>query len=124
MRIDKALWCYRVYRNRRLAKEACVTGKVKCNGKVVKPSAEVGPGDEMSIRKGAVTYSYRIIEIPKSRIGAKLLFQHVLDVTSEVELQKAAEIREMNRSFPYERGRPGKKDLRHIRKFLMQDEEE
>jgi len=124
MRIDKALWCYRLYRNRRLSKDACVNGKVKSNGKVVKPSAEVGPGDEISVRKGAITYSYRILEIPKSRIGAKLLFQHVLDITPEKELQKAAEIREMNKNFPYQKGRPGKKDLRHIMQFLAQHEEE
>ncbi|MFT4661988.1 MAG: ribosome-associated heat shock protein Hsp15 [Patiriisocius sp.] len=124
MRIDKALWCYRIYKNRRLSKEACTNGKVKINGKTSKPSIDVGPGDEISIRKGAITYSYRILEIPRSRIGAKLLFQHVLDITPESERQKEIEIREMNKGFPYETGRPSKKDIRHLKQFLRQDEEE
>jgi len=123
MRIDKALWCYRIFKNRRLSKDACVTGKVKVDEKVVKPSVVVGPGDKISIRKGAITYSYRILEIPKSRIGAKLLFQHVEDITLESEKEKAAEIKELNKQFPYERGRPSKKNLRHIKKFLENDGE-
>ncbi len=124
MRIDKALWCFRLYKNRRLSKDACVTSKVKLEGKVVKPSVDVGPGDTISTRKGAITYTYRILEIPKSRIGAKLLFQHIEDITPESEKQKAIEIREMSKNYPYERGRPSKKDLRHIHQFLHGDEEE
>lgn len=52
MRIDKYLKVSRLIKRRTLSNEACQQGKVKINGKVVKPGAEVKVGDVVEIQLG------------------------------------------------------------------------
>lgn len=53
MRIDKYLKVSRLIKRRTVASEACSTGRVSVNGKVVKASYEVKVGDEIELRLGA-----------------------------------------------------------------------
>lgn len=53
MRIDKYLKVSRLIKRRTVANEACSTGRVSVNGKVVKASYEVKVGDELELRLGA-----------------------------------------------------------------------
>ncbi len=53
MRIDKYLKISRLIKRRTLANEACDTGRVKLNDKVVKAGAEVREGDIIEIRFGS-----------------------------------------------------------------------
>ena len=70
VRIDKFLKLSRVIKRRTLANEACESGKVKINGRVVKPSAEVKPGDIIEITFGSKTSKMEVVTIaehvPKS----------------------------------------------------------
>ena len=75
-RIDKYLWAIRVFKTRTDATDACKGGKVRLNGADVKPSRTVRPGDVITARKGAVTYSYRVLETVEKRQGAKLVPQY------------------------------------------------
>ena len=61
VRIDKYLWSIRVYKTRSDATDACKGGKVRVNGNDIKPSRPIRPGDVITARKGAVTFSYRVI---------------------------------------------------------------
>ena len=72
VRIDKYLWSIRVYKTRSDATDACKGGKIRLNGTDVKPSKAVRPGDVISARKGAITYTYRVLEPVEKRQGAKL----------------------------------------------------
>lgn len=52
MRIDKYLKVSRLIKRRTVANEACSTGRVSVNGKVVKASYEVKVGDEIELHLG------------------------------------------------------------------------
>src|SRR5690554_3786985 len=81
MRIDKFLWCVRYFKTRSIATEACKQGKVKIGGTKVKPSREVFPGDELTVRKNQLDYQLEVIDLPPSRVGAKLVNLYVVDKT-------------------------------------------
>jgi ribosomal 50S subunit-recycling heat shock protein len=58
MRIDKFLKVSRLLKRRTLAQEACDGGRVKVNGKTVKPSYNLKVGDvvEIGFNSGAVKF--------------------------------------------------------------------
>ena len=72
VRIDKYLWSIRVYKTRTDATDACKGGKVRVNGTDTKPSRLVKVGDIIVARKGAVTYTYKVIQPVDKRQGARL----------------------------------------------------
>ena len=51
VRIDKFLWCTRLFKTRRLANEACVKSKVKISDKALKSSYHVKVNDKITIKK-------------------------------------------------------------------------
>lgn len=114
-RIDKYLWAIRVYKTRSDATDACKGGKIRVNGNDIKPSKTIKPGDVITARKGAVTYSYRVIEPIEKRQGAKLVSQFAENITPQEELDK---LRHPVETFFLRRdpgaGRPTKKDRRQL----------
>ena len=52
MRLDKWLKNSRLIKRRTIANEACDAGKVTANGRTVKASYEVKPGDVLSLTFG------------------------------------------------------------------------
>ena len=66
MRLDKYLKVSRIIKRRTVANEACAGGRVTLNGKVVKPSAEVKPGDIMTIRFGDRYGRYEILAVAET----------------------------------------------------------
>lgn len=66
MRIDKFLKVSRVLKRRSVAKDAAEGGKIKVNGKSVKPSYQVKVGDivELGFVSGAV--SFRVLNIKET----------------------------------------------------------
>lgn len=114
-RIDKYLWAIRVFKTRTDATDACKGGKVRLNGADVKPSRTVRPGDVITARKGAVTYSYRVLETVEKRQGAKLVPQYAENITPQEELAK---LKAPVVTFFLKRdrgaGRPTKKDRRQM----------
>ena len=73
MRIDKYLWCTRYYKTRSIATDACKKGHIKLDGSNIKPSKEVFTGENIIIRKNQVNYQIEVLDIPKSRVNAKLV---------------------------------------------------
>ena len=80
MRIDKFLKVSRIIKRRTVANEACSGGRVMIGEKVVKPSAEVRPGDVISIRFGEHVGHYRVCAVNEtvSKDKASEMYQ-VLD---------------------------------------------
>lgn len=115
LRIDKYLWAIRVYKTRMDATDACKGGKVRINGADTKPSKLVKPGDMIVARKGAVTYTYKVIQLIDKRQGAKLVPNYAENLTPPEELAK---LRAPVETFFLKRdrgaGRPTKKDRRQM----------
>ena len=119
VRIDKFLWCVRIYKTRTIAKEECDKRRVKINSIEVKPARHVKLGDKISIRKPPRRYTYEIIQLIGKRQGAQLVKNYIIDVTTPEE-------REANKNsrlaaFAHRKkgdGRPTKKDRRTIGKFM------
>ncbi|MBO7487682.1 MAG: RNA-binding S4 domain-containing protein [Bacteroidales bacterium] len=87
-RIDKFLWSIRVFKTRADATEACKGGKVTINGQDAKPSKEVKGGDVVSVRKGAIHYTYKVLLPIEKRQGAKEVEKYAQNLTPESELKK------------------------------------
>ena len=63
MRLDKYLKVSRLIKRRTVANEACEGERVSVNGKQVKPSYHVKPGDVLEIRYGARALRVEVVEI-------------------------------------------------------------
>ena len=71
VRIDKWLWHARFYRSRVQAQEAAASGLIRLNGmRVQKPSADVGPGDVVTLPRGREILAVRIEGIAARRSRA------------------------------------------------------
>jgi len=126
MRIDKYLWCVRLFKTRSIATEQVRLGKVLAKGEMLKPSKELKVGEEFDIRKGPVVFSYKVLAFPKARQGAKLVSAFVQDITAEEERKKFLLLQEqMKLTRERGTGRPTKKDRREMDAFMdFFDEEE
>ena len=115
VRIDKYLWSIRVFKTRSEATDACKGGKIRVNGSDIKPSKMVKVGDTIVARKGAVTYTYKVLDLIDKRQGPKLVPNYAENLTPPEELAK---LRAPVETFFLKRdrgaGRPTKKDRRQM----------
>ena len=125
MRIDKFLWSIRFYKTRNIAAEEIKKNRVSIGENTVKSSKEVKEGDIVKIRKNQIDYKIKVLQIPKSRIGAKLVALHVADMT-EKEQYELLKLRKMSQDYYRTKGegRPTKKDRRDMDDFLETDHDE
>ncbi|KAB1229664.1 RNA-binding protein [Chryseobacterium sp. KBW03] len=122
MRIDKFLWSIRFYKTRNIAAEEIKKNRVSIGTSAVKSSKEVKEGDTIKIRKNQIDYKIKVIQIPKSRIGAKLVPLHIQDVTDK-EQYELLKIRKMSQDYYRNKGegRPTKKDRREMDDYVGND---
>jgi|TARA_Y100000996_G_C22533131_1_gene647275 ribosome-associated heat shock protein Hsp15 len=114
MRIDQLLWCLRYYKSRSLATSACKKGYIKINGENVKPSKEVIVLDKITLRKNQINHEFKILDIPKNRVGAKLLNIYRKNLTNnELNTKKFMTLDGILKRKKGE-GRPTKKDRRKL----------
>ena len=123
MRVDKFLWSVRYYKTRALATDAIKKNRVKVNGNIVKASKEIIPGDQIEVKKDQINLSFKVINVPKSRIGAKLLSLHIIDTTPKEEYE-VLELRKLSQDYYRIRGegRPTKKDRRDLDDYISGDQ--
>lgn len=115
MRIDKYLWCIRVFKTRSIATTACKKGQVKINNSSVKPSKEVFSNEIILVRKNQINYQIKVLDLPKSRVGAKLVDLYRKDITPKEEFEKTALLKFAKDYYRKKgTGRPTKKDRRDI----------
>ena len=115
IRLDKYLWAVRVFKTRSDAADAIRNNRVTVNNSYAKPSREVKIGDILAVRRQAVTYQYKVLDLVSSRQGAKLVPNYCLDITPQEELDKLNAPRETifvvrDRGT----GRPTKKERREL----------
>lgn len=128
IRLDKYLWAVRIFKTRSDAADAVRTNKVTVNGSYAKPSREVKIGDVIAVRKQAVTYSYKVLDLVSSRQPAKSVPAYCLNTTPQEELDKLNVPRETIFVFRDRgTGRPTKKERRELDGLMEEiyyDEEE
>ena len=118
MRIDKFLWSVRFYKTRNIAAEEIKKNRVSIGENVVKSSKEVKMGDVIKIKKNQIEYKIKVIDLPKSRIGAKLVALYVIDMTEKdqydiLKMRKSAQDYYRQKGL----GRPTNKDRREMDDF-------
>lgn len=122
MRIDKFLWCVRFYKTRSIAADEIKKNRVSVGSQTVKSSKEVNPGDLIKVRKNQIDYQIKVVQIPKSRIGAKLVPLHIEDKTDK-EQHEILKLRKLAQDYYRIKGegRPTKKDRREIDDYIGLD---
>ena len=124
VRVDKYLWAMRIYKTRSIAADACKNGRIT-NGRItmggvqIKPSRTFKIGDQFSVRKGPITYTYQVLQLSENRLGAKLVPEYMRDCTDPKQLE-LLELARMAGNGVRDRGlgRPTKKDRREIETFM------
>lgn len=124
MRVDKYLWCIRYYKTRSISTQACKKGAVRVNDNVVKASREVYHGDTVRVRKNQVNYSLLVLDLPESRLGAKLVDIYRKDTTPK-EAFEQNDLLKYSKDYYRKKGvgRPSKKDRRDLEDFTQTEEE-
>lgn len=118
VRVDKWLWAVRVFKTRSMATNACKVGKVKIDSQLLKPSAEVKPGNVVQVNKDHLNLELKVLNTLEKRVGAKLVPEYMEDLTPTEEYNKQEIARQTN--FEYRErgiGRPTKKQRREIEKL-------
>ena len=115
MRIDQYLWCLRYYKSRNQASLACKQGHIRLGDLNVKPSREVLIGDTISVRKNKIWQKLLVMDIPKSRMGAKLVDIYRKNITPKDAYDNAI-FQSLSKGQEREKGsgRPTKKDRREL----------
>jgi len=116
VRIDKWLWAARFYKTRGLATEMVDGGHVQVEGARVKPSRQVKPGDEISIRRGDETYTVLVTGLAEKR-GSASMAQTLYEETAEslAARQQRAQIKKLGAAAaPAPERRPDKKARRQL----------
>ncbi|RZJ34171.1 MAG: RNA-binding S4 domain-containing protein [Flavobacterium sp.] len=118
MRVDKYLWCVRYYKTRNMVTEACKKNQVTVNGQVAKPSKEVFPSDRITFRKDQITRIISVLDIPQSRVSAKLVDIFRKDETPDEAFEHLELLRFSKEHYRKTgEGRPTKKDRRDLDMF-------
>lgn len=124
MRIDQYLWAVRYFKSRSIATKACKKGQVRVNDQVVKPSREVFPMDKIILRKEQVNLTLDVLDIPKSRVGAKLVDLYRVNTTPK-DAFKQNDLQNLAQDYFRQKGegRPTKKDRRDLDEYADEPEQ-
>ena len=115
VRLDKWLWCVRVYKTRAQATEACRGGKVTVDGEQVRPAREVRTGQVVAIHLGGWTRTLRVGQLLDHRVAHAALGPFIEDITSAEERERGRERQVQNLlARPHGEGRPTKRERRAI----------
>ena len=119
VRIDKYLWAVRLFKTRSLSSEECKKGKVLVGGQPVKSSRMVNIGDIIAIKDPPIFHEYKILDVTEKRMGAKLVPDFIVEVTSEEQLEMLKLTKLANKlNRQHGLGRPTKKERRELDSFM------
>ncbi|MEI6189433.1 MAG: RNA-binding S4 domain-containing protein [Chitinophagia bacterium] len=120
VRLDKYLWCIRVFKTRSQATEAIDKGRVKIKGEPVKASRNVVIGDEYEARTEHKNWVLKVTQILEVRMAYSEAIKYYEDLTPIEEIER---VRQVASSFQTGKrlskvGRPTKKDRRDLGELL------
>lgn len=118
LRIDKWLWAVRIFKTRSQAAAACKGGKIKIEGQNVKASREVKEGEVISVSLTTFIKTVKVKSLLQRRVGAKLVPDHMEDLTPQEEYDKQKMSQAVNKEYRQRGdGRPTKKERRIIERL-------
>lgn len=125
MRIDKYLWCIRYFKTRGLAAEAIKKGQVSVNNVKAKASRDIFPQDTITLRRDQINYIIKVLDIPPSRVAAKIVDLYRKDETPPEAFEHLEMIKLAKEHYRAKgEGRPTKKDRRDIADYTDEYDEE
>lgn len=116
MRVDRWLWTARWFKTRALATGAVTGGKVRLNGRRVKPAAGLKAGDELEIVRGPYTFVVGVRGLTERRVAAKeaaLLYEET-EASREAREVRRIQIRDVPVPSYEGKGRPTKRVRRKL----------
>jgi ribosome-associated heat shock protein Hsp15 len=124
LRIDRWLWCTRLFKTRSLAAESVSGGKVHLNGIRVKPARTVAVGDMVQITRAGFQFECQVLKLPQRR-GAASLAQACYSETETARAarEKFGEQSRLAAAFAQPRSleRPDKHGRRELRRLRGRD---
>ena len=119
VRLDRWLWAARFFKTRAQAKTAVEAGHVQLNGNRAKSAKDVGPGDELDIRRGWTTRTVIVTATANQRGNATVaatLFEETPDSIERREAEVAR--RRMERAgLKIPDTKPNKRDRRALQRL-------
>jgi len=118
-RLDKWLWCVRLFKTRSLAADACRAGSIRVNEQEAKPARDLRVGEVVTWRQGLVMRTVVVLGFPLRRVSAKEVTLLYEERTPPEEWAKADASR-VGHLLARERGsgRPTKRERRHLDQFF------
>jgi ribosome-associated heat shock protein Hsp15 len=117
VRLDKWLWASRLLKTRSDAAEAARGGRVHLNGRAVKPSHDVKPGDRLDLRLGTRSIELDVLGVSDKRGPAPVAQALYAETQGSVEnRERHMEARRLGMAgpAPEKGGRPTKRDRRRM----------
>ncbi len=119
VRLDRWLWAARFFKTRAQAKTAVEAGHVQLNSNRAKSAKDVGPGDEIDIRRGWTTRTVIVTATANQRGNATVaatLFEETQDSIERRETEVAR--RRMERAgLKIPDTKPNKRDRRALQRL-------
>jgi ribosome-associated heat shock protein Hsp15 len=119
VRLDRWLWAARFFKTRAQAKTAVEAGHVQLNGNRAKSAKDIGPGDELDIRRGWTTRTVIVTATANQRGNATVaatLFEETPDSIERREAEVAR--RRMERAgLKIPDTKPNKRDRRALQRL-------
>lgn len=89
VRLDRWLWAARFFKTRAQAKTAIEAGHIQLNGNRAKPAKDIGPGDELDIRRGWTTRTVIVTATANQRGNATAAMALYAETADSVERREA-----------------------------------
>lgn len=121
-RLDRWLWAARFFKTRSLARRALGAGKVELNGARAKPAKTVAPGDTLTIRCPAGTFTVVVQALNEQRRPAREavgLYEET-PASAAAREREAAERRARRAAVVFDRERPDRRARRASIRFRRQ----
>ena len=120
LRLDKWLWCVRIFKTRQLAADACRLQRVKIGGQECRAARSLRVGDILTVELPDLTRTVQVLGLLERRVGAALVEKYLIDLTPPEEWERARRRREETRlnhaTMPAVK--PAKRDRRRMTAFL------
>jgi ribosome-associated heat shock protein Hsp15 len=111
------MWAVRLFKTRSLAAQACESGRVKSEDRVLKASSTIRGKEviDLPFQEGPGTRTVRVLGLIERRVSAPLAAESCEELTAE-EVLEARRLWQMDRVLRKDgsQGRPTKKDRRDI----------
>jgi ribosome-associated heat shock protein Hsp15 len=124
LRIDRWLWCTRLFKSRSLAAEAVAGGKVHLNGQRVKPAHPLRVGDTVAVSRPGYTFECEVLKLADRRGSAPIAQACYAETDSaRAAREKHVENARMVSAFAQPRSleRPDKHGRRELRRLRGRD---